>query len=276
MTSSLSSSSRINLLNYLAKYAYNGEIQLPRTSVNILNNFNISDGKYQCMRVDRDKVVRSKVEDFMLDNFYAIAPVPVVLELFKDCKKTEYLEDELNLWSNSGVSYGVLHGEKVAGAGLNLFVAKPVNSVDYVPAKDWHNLAAELSTSQTCHNPVYFWRNCQFLHLQHFNQHIINNHGASFGLHLGCLSLGEEYRGKDQITHLIIRAICNQVWDQGGVLTTVANFPAFEKYLRKYFPDNVHLVDSVKYKDLELTINGKRVFKPLETLDNIRYLALVR
>ena len=277
MTSGLSSLNKVNLLKHLTKHAYNGEIQLPRTSVDILDNFNICDGKYKSKRVDKDKAVRSKVEEFMLDNFYAIAPVPVVLELYKDRKMTEYLEDEFNLWSSCGVSFGLFDGEKVAGAGLNLFVAKPVeDNVDYVRAKDWHNLAAELATSQTFHNPVYCWRNSQFLHLQHFNQHNIKVHGASFGLHLGCLSLGEEYRGKDQITHLLIRAICNKVWDQGGVITTVANFPAFEKYLRKHFPNNVHLVDSVKYKDLELTINGRRVFKPLEILDNIRYLALVR
>jgi len=139
MTSGLSSVNKVNLLKHLAKHAYNGEIQLQRTSVNILDNFNISDGKYKCLRVDKDKVVRSKVEEFMLDNFYAIAPVPVVLELYKDGKMTEYLEDELNLWSSCGVSFGVFHGEKVAGAGLNLFVAKPVEDVDYVSARDWHN-----------------------------------------------------------------------------------------------------------------------------------------
>ena len=79
-----------------------------------------------------DKTTRSKVQHFMLGNFYAIAPVPVVLELYKDRKMTDYLEDELNLFCDGGVSFGILHGDTVAGAGLNLFVEKPAQMIDYV------------------------------------------------------------------------------------------------------------------------------------------------
>ena len=68
-------------------------MRLPRTRVNVLDDFNLFEGKYQCKRVDKKN--RSKVQAFMLDNFYAIAPVPVVLELYKDRKMTDYLEDEL-------------------------------------------------------------------------------------------------------------------------------------------------------------------------------------
>ena len=211
----------------------------------------------------------------MLDNFYAIAPVPVVLELYKDRKMTDYLEDELNLFCDGGVSFGIFHGDKVAGAGLNLFVEKPTQKIDYVCAKDWHNKASELTSTQSGQNLAHFWRNSQFLHLQHFCQHVITQNDAKFGFHIGCLSLGEDYRGQDGITHELIRTICNKVWEEGGVLTTVANFTAFETYLRKYFPENVHLLDMVHYKDLELTINGRRVFKPLEKLESIQYIALV-
>jgi len=261
-------------LEHLKQFAYAGKIRLPRKPVNILSNFSICDGKYQCLRVGKEN--RSKVQNFMLDNFYAIAPVPVVLELFKDRKMTDYLEDELDLFCDNGVSFGVFHGDKVIGAGLNLFVEKPSQNIEYICAKEWHNRAATFASKISDQNPVHLWRNSQFLHLHHFCQRVIGENSAKFGLHLSSLSLAEDYRGKDGITHQLIKTICDQVWDQGGVLTTVANFTAFEVYLRKHFPGHVHLLDRVPYSDLEFTVNGRRVFKHLENLDSIRYLALVR
>eukprot|EP00092_Neocalanus_flemingeri_P029811 GFUD01032365.1.p1 GENE.GFUD01032365.1~~GFUD01032365.1.p1 ORF type:complete len:274 (-),score=64.27 GFUD01032365.1:93-914(-) len=261
-------------LEHLRRFAYAGKIRLPRIGVNILNNFDICDGKYQGLRVGKEN--RRGVQNFMLDNFYSIAPVPVVLELFKDRKMTDYLEDELDLFCDNGVSFGIHHGDQVVGAGLSLFVGKPQEKVDYVCAKEWHNSAAKLACTNSDQNPVYFWRNCQFLHLSHFCQRVIGEHDAKFGLHLSCLSLADDYRGKDGITIHFIKSVCEQVWDQGGVITTVANFKAFETYLRKHFPDNVQLLDKVAYSDLEFTVGGRRVFHPLEHLDSIRYLALVR
>ena len=200
-------------------------ILFTRIGVNILDNFEICEGKYQCMRVGTEN--RSKVQNFMLDNFYAIAPVPVVLDLFKDRKMTDYLEDELDLFCDNGVSFGIFHGDKVVGAGLNLFVENPTQKIDYVCAKDWHNRAAEFASKHSDQNPVHLWRNSQFLHLQHFCQQVIAENDAKFGLH-SCFSLAEDYRGKDGITHHLIRTICHNVWDKGGVVTTVANFTQFE------------------------------------------------
>lgn len=261
-------------LEYLAKNAYAGKIRLPRTNVKILDSFEICEGKYQCRRVEK-RDDRTKVQNFMLDNFYAIAPVPVVLELFKDRKMTQYLEDELNLFCDGGVSFGIFHGDRVAGAGLNLFVEKPSQKSEYVCARDWHNRAAAFASTLSNQDPVHVWRNSQFLHLQHFCQQVIADNDAQFGLHLSCLSLADDYRGNDGITHHLIRTMCNEVWDKGGVITTVANFTAFETNLRKHFPGKVHLLDKVPYRDLDFTIKGRKVFKPLETLDSIRYLALI-
>jgi hypothetical protein len=199
-----------------------------------------------------------------------------VLELFNERKRTQYLEDELDLFCDGGVSFGIFHGDKVAGAGLNLFFEKPSQKIKYICAKDWHNRAAELANTQSNQNPVHVWRNYQFLHLQHFCQQVIAEKDATFGFHFGCFSLAEDYRGKDGITHQLIKTICDKVWDEGGVVTSVANFKAFETNLRKYFPGNVYLLDEVPYRDLSFTIKGKKVFKSLETLDSIRYLALIR
>jgi len=260
-------------LEFLVKHSYNGKIQLPRTRVKLLDDHFICDSKYKVSVVQKSN--RADVEKFMLNNFYAIAPVPVVLNLYNDEKVSTYLQDELSLWCDRGVSCGIFHNDQVIGAGFNLYVDAPDERPKDISAKDWHNQAAEFALVQHKANPVHVWRNAQFLHLQHLNQQVIFDQGSKFGLHLGCLSLAEEYRGKDGITHNLIKSICNKVWDKGGILTTVANFPAFESYLRQHFPNNIHLLDSVPYKELDLRIVGKKVFSSLESLKNIRYLALL-
>ena len=275
MATGVSSSRKLSLFTHLVKHVYTGEIQLPRKTVNILHDFDINDGKYQCRMVDKDKMVQNKVKEFMLDNFYSMAPVPVVLKLFMECKMTSYLEDELDLWCQTGVSYGIFQGDRIVGASFNLFVEKTSERLDYVSAREWLNQAAEVATSQTQHNPVHVWRNTQFLHLQHFNQQIISSQGAKFGLHLACGAVEEVYRRKTNIFIPIIRTICNKIWEQGGVVTMVTNVPWQLEHMNEHFPGKVELVDSVRYNDLELTINEKRVFKPLDELDSIKYIYLI-
>ena len=55
----------------------------------------------------------------------------------------------------------------------------------------------------------------------------------------------------------------------------VTNVPWQLEHMKKHFPGKVELVDSVRYNDLELTINEKRVFKPLDELDSIKYIYLI-
>jgi len=259
-------------LDHLAKHMYRGKINLPRLPVNLLHNTDICGGKYLSRRVDKD--TRGPVVNFMLENFYSLAPVPVALGLYKERKMSKYLEDELDMFCDNGVSFGVYDGDKVIGAGFNIYFEPPGpdQQVGYVCAKDWHNRAAMIAAKQTCQDPVHVWRNYQFLHLQHFNQRVVVENGAKFGLHLSCLSLDEEYRGKDQITSHLIKTLCEQVWAQGGVITTVANFTPFETHLRKHFPGRVNLLDKVAYSELEFSVEGRRVFEQLEYLDSIRYL----
>lgn len=261
-------------LPYLAQHLYRGKIDLPRLPVNFLHGTDICGGKYLSKLVDKD--TRTPVENFMLDNFYSLAPVPVALGLYKDRKMSKYLEDELNMFCDNGVSFGLYNRDRVIGAGFNIYFEppSPAQQVGYVCAKDWHNRAAMFAAEQTCQDPVHVWRNYQFLHLQHFNHRVVMETGAKFGLHLSCLSLDEEYRGKDQITTHLIMSLCEQVWAQGGVVTTVANFTQFETHLKKHFPGKVRLIDKVAYSELEFAVKGRRVFEQLEKLDSIRYISI--
>ena len=275
MSSSLSSSSKLHLVRHLAQHAYEGKIQLPRSRANILNNFDICEGTYQCRRMDQDNEVQSKVKEFVLDNFYATAPVPVALELFKERKVTTYLEDEINQWFHTGVSFGIFHGDKIIGTSFNFLVEKPTETPDYVSAREWHNYAAELVTTQSHHNPLHAWRHYQLLHWQHFAKQITDAEDALFGLHMGTGCVEKEYRGKNNIIFDITRHFFTKVQDQGGVISDVVTFPAGEIFLRDTYANNAKLVDSVMYKDLNLTINGKRIFKPLQKLNRMCYFSLV-
>ena len=65
-----------------------------------------------------------KIEIIFLDEFYSVAPVPVALQLYKEKngKKSisEFLYDELSLFFDCGVSFGIFHENKVIGIGMNL------------------------------------------------------------------------------------------------------------------------------------------------------------
>ena len=48
---------------------------------------------------------------------------------------TNYFENELDLFCDNGVSFGVFHGDDMVGAGFNLVVEKHSQNRDYVCAK---------------------------------------------------------------------------------------------------------------------------------------------
>ena len=65
-----------------------------------------------------------KIHLFCSDTFYSHAPVPVALQLYrgKDGHRdiTDFLQDELDLFLDSGLSFGVFSGDRVVGIGVNL------------------------------------------------------------------------------------------------------------------------------------------------------------
>ena len=104
---------------------------------------------------------------------------------------------------------------------------------------------------------------------------IIRKYNAEFCLHLSCLALAKEFRGKDNITHDLISRSMNDVFSKGGVCTTVSNFPGFEKYLYLSFPEQTTLEDSVKYEDIELTLeDGEKPLGSVAHLGEIKYFSL--
>ena len=72
-----------------------------------------------------------------------------------------------------------------------------------------------------------------------------------------------------------LESAVEDVKSEGGICTTVSNFPSFDAFLLDEFPD-LNLVDRVKYQDLEFSINGRKVFESLARLQNISYYALTK
>ena len=133
--------------------------------------------------------------------------MPVALQLYRDKDGhghiTDFLQDELNLFLDSGMSFGVYSGGRVVGIGVNLLFPSryyhhyyddtthpaprsPAAAPELVPALAWHNTAAALAErGHEGQERVHCWRHFQFLHLQHFAQHVARSDtetGGSFFL----------------------------------------------------------------------------------------------
>ena len=50
----------------------------------------------------------------------------------------------------------------------------------------------------------------------------------------------------------VVSAVCRQVWAAGGICTTVANFPAFERGLQAGLAGRVTTLDTVPYRQPRL------------------------
>lgn len=264
------------LTSYLKENEYEGTIRLPRKEHDIFQNFSVCDGKYTARLVTPK--TRPQVQQFMLENFYSLAPVPSVLGLYNG-KVTPYLEDELSLFLDQNLSFGLYHEDRIVAAGFNLLFEPSLEGdclgeEEMVTALDWHNTAAHIAMDGEEQQVVAKWRNSQFLHLQYVGQKTAARYKTPFCLHLSCLATHSDYRGKDQMTRRLLDEIIRQVWSKGGVVTTVSNLPFFEASLLKTYGNEVSILDRVPYTSLQLTLSGNPVFHSLESLQSITYLSL--
>lgn len=263
------------LKSYLKENQYEGSIRLPRKKHDIFQNFSVCGGKYRACLVTPK--TRPQVQQFMLENFYSLAPVPSVLGLYSG-KVTPYLEDELSLFLDQNLSFGLYHEDRIVAAGFNLLfehgLEEEEEEEEMVRAVDWHNTAAEIAMEEGEEDVVAKWRNSQFLHLQYVGQKTAARYKTPFCLHFSCLATHSDYRGKDHMTTRLLDKLIRQVWSKGGVVTTVSNLPFFEASLLKTYKNEVSILDRVPYTSLQLTLSGKPVFHSLESLNSITYLSL--
>ena len=119
----------VKIRNHLQKFPYiSNRIGLSRVKHDMFQNYKICDGKYNAEIINSYN--RPEVKTFMLENFYCQAPVPVALELYRkkngETNISDFLEDELSLFFDNGVSFAIFHGDKVVGIGTNLMFNRSV------------------------------------------------------------------------------------------------------------------------------------------------------
>ena len=126
--------SSVRIRNHLQKFPYiPSKIGLPRDiprdKHDFFESYKICDGKYTAELINPSN--RQEVKKVMLDNFYCKAPVPVALGLHKNKEgKTiisDFLEDEISLFLDTGVSFAIFHGHKIIGVGTNLIFNRLAN-----------------------------------------------------------------------------------------------------------------------------------------------------
>ena len=102
----------------------------------VLKDTTLCEGKYSKVTVDDQNSPAAKrfmlgienrktfsiFDKSCLDNFYCAAPVPRCLGLYDGQHVSEFLQQELSLWCNTGVSMGLTHQGKVVAAGFNLYI----------------------------------------------------------------------------------------------------------------------------------------------------------
>ena len=124
-------SSTMKIRNYLQKFPYkSGKIGISRDQFNLFKGYKFCDGKYNAEIINSSN--RQEVKKFMFENFYCQAPVPVALELYRnkngETDISEFLEDEISLLFDCGVSYAIYHGDKVVAIGTNLIFYRLVKN----------------------------------------------------------------------------------------------------------------------------------------------------
>jgi len=273
------------LTKYLHQTRYRGKILLPRKPPRdkLFDNIKVCNSKFEVNHITPQNCHDTK--NLMLEIFYKKAPVPSCLELYKNQTLTPFLEDEIDIFLNSGVSIAfqdLSKGRKVFGAGFSFYFEDDEEDRPELRAEDWHNSAADHieDTIGSHEERSHIWRNYQLIHLKHYCQKIVREEKADFGVHMSQLALEEPYRGGG-ILHGIIpdmfKKMSQQIWEKNGIITTVSNFPAFSRFLETHFVGHIKLIDKVPYKNLKLRQeNGKLVFESLNNLGSIDYYAIIK
>ena len=144
-----------------------------------------SDGKVQVSVIDPTDA--QAVKNYMYKTFYRQAPIPIALQLSRNCAQTkEFLQKELDLFINSGISLKFCDSENdtVLGVGLSTtWKQNPKYEIIGAPVKDWHNAAAQIAHSFPEEKRHIIWRDLQWQHI--YDLGLISNH-ASFDIFCFC------------------------------------------------------------------------------------------
>ena len=138
------------LLKYLTEHRYKGNLSIPHHSI-VLKD----PSKYE--RLDDEETTatfvkeeeKSIVRECMMDNFYSVAPLPKTTRLIDSHPKYPYLNQEIDMLLNSGLSQVFRlkeNGNKIIGCTLAACWKTDWSyKAFHVTGRNWFNAAAKIA-----------------------------------------------------------------------------------------------------------------------------------
>lgn len=115
------------------------------------------------------------------------------------------------------------------------------------------------------------WRDLQFQHIYNLAQRLMLTTGCQQTVYLGALYFDPSLRNfglSDQLINAVVQVCLNS----NTLAMTQSNFRSFDQFVEKSFR-KACFVESLKYEDENLVLDGEKCFKLLTKLDGIRFYA---
>ena len=216
---------------------------------------------------------KNKAFEYTLQNFYGTAIIPCTLRLKDSLKEDSYLNEEISMFINSGLSRMILDekGSIIATVFFTAWKAKEDYPTFDVALKDWFHMANRLATEfgTTDVHKTLIWRNYQLLFKYHTGQCLAQAQNKPWLIYPSLSYVNPEYRNSQMIRDQIYPMWPLQSSDV-AVSYTVGTFPNFVAYYKKLHKAGFKVLDKVAYTDLELTMqDGRNIFEDLKDMDGI-------
>jgi len=262
---------------FLQNNRYSGELVLPSNArKNFLKKVIMSNPGFSCSALDSK--ISGQAHSFMLENFYKQAPIPKRLGFCKDDRVTPFLQQEMKIFEDSGVSQVFIdhsNNDKLAAVHYCFSFQNDEKDQEMPSTEQWLNTAAELVEENPGSNPGEIFRKYQMMQLENMCQGVMKEEGAEFTVHSLSGAIHPQYRGTGFLVQDMFRIVCRQVWDQGGIVTATVNMPQMSAFIENEpMLKNFRLVDHAKFGNINMKINGRNVFQNMDK-SFIKFYALL-
>lgn len=216
---------------------------------------------------------KKEVYDYMLKNFYTKALIPSTIKLTDTLKEFPYLDEELHMFMNSGLSEIFLNDQgSIVGAHLlSVWKADKDYPVFDVPIKDWFNAADRLASEhgKSDSHRIVIWRNYQMWFMYHVGQCLAREQNKPWLIYPSISFVDKEYRGPE-----VSRNFLHSNWQFHDSPTTVnytlGTFPHFAHHAEIIYEGKLKILDSAKYADLSLMMSdGRNLFESLKDKEGV-------
>lgn len=253
------------LLTYLSKNRYRGTINIPRHSISLDNpkkyeQLNELGNSISFVKQDEKDVMKKG----MLEKFYSSAPFPKVTRLLNSYPKYSYLDQELDVLLNSGLSQiyrSVDDGNKMIGGTLSMYWKTDWSyEASFVSGRDWFNAAAKVAHQygKDDGEVIAIYRDFVYQWIYHTCQYLAQKNKKNFILYNASGYVDSDDEGVKFTTVLTnIHLMQKLAHDLDGLYVALATRKNFLKRTEEIFPLGYEIVDIIEYGALDLTLKNK-------------------